>query len=114
MGFIIHVLVTAFALWAATRMVSGIVVPEQGLNLVFAAIVFGLVNALLKPVLVLLSLPVTILTFGLFLLVINALMLMLTAYLVPGMQVQGFAAAFWGALVVALVSWLVGMVFGLK
>jgi putative membrane protein len=114
MGFLIHVLVTAFALWAATRMVSGIVVPESGLNLIFAAIVFGLVNALLKPILVLLSLPVTLLTFGLFLLVINALMLMVTAYFVPGMEVQSFAAAFWGALAVAVVSWLVGLVFGLK
>jgi putative membrane protein len=114
MGFIIHVLVTAFALWAATRVVPGIVVPEQGLNLIFAAIVFGLANALLKPVLVVLSLPVTVLTLGLFLLVINALMLMLTAYIVPGMEVQGFMAAFWGALVVGVVSWLVGLVFGLR
>ena len=111
MGFIIQVLVTAFAMWAATRLVSGIRVPEQGLNLVFAAIIFGLVNALLKPALVLLSLPATILTFGLFLLVINALLLMLTAALVPGMEVDGFGSAFWGALVISAVSWLVGAVF---
>lgn len=114
MAFIIHVLVTAFALWAATRVVSGITVPEQGLNLLFAAIVFGLVNALVKPVLVLLSLPVTILTFGLFLLVINAAMLMLTAALVPGMEVEGFGAALLGAVVIGVVSWLVGLVFGLR
>ncbi len=114
MGFIIHVLVTAFALWTATRVVSGITVPEQGLNLIFAAIVFGLVNALVKPVFTVLTLPLTFLTLGLFLLVINALMLMLTAYVVPGMAVDGFASAFWGALVIAAVSWVVGLAFGLR
>jgi putative membrane protein len=114
MQFIVQTLVTAFALWAATRLVSGIRVPESGLALIFAAIVFGLVNALVKPLLVFLSLPITFLTLGLFLLVINALMLMLTAALVPGMQVNGFGSAFWGALVVSIVSWLVSVAFGLR
>lgn len=113
MGFLIQVLVTAFGLWAATRLVHGISVPEQGLNLIFAAIIFGLVNALVKPVFALLTLPLTFLTFGLFLLVINALMLMLTAQLMPGMVVDGFASAFWGALVIGAVSFLVGLVFGI-
>jgi putative membrane protein len=114
MPFIVHVLVTAFALWVAARVVSGITLPESQLALIFAAIVFGLVDALVRPVLVLLSLPITIVTLGLFLLVINALMLMLTAALVPGMQVNGFGAAFWGALVISIISWLVLLVFGLS
>jgi putative membrane protein len=114
MPFIVHVLVTAFALWVAARVVSGITLPESQLTLIFAAIVFGLVDALVRPVLVLLSLPITIVTLGLFLLVINALMLMLTAALVPGMQVNGFGAAFWGALVISIISWLVLLVFGLS
>lgn len=114
MGFIIHLLVTAFALWAATRLVSGITVPANAMPLLFAALIFGLVNALVKPVFTLLTLPLTFLTLGLFLLVINALMLMLTAKLVPGMAVDGFASAFWGALVISVVSFLVSMVFGLS
>ncbi len=113
MGFIVQVLVTAFALWAATRLVAGITVPDHGLSLVFAAIVFGLVNALVKPAFTLLTLPLTLVTFGLFLLVINALMLMLTAYVVPGMVVDGFASAFWGALVISVVGFVVGAAFGL-
>ena len=111
MGFIIHTLVTAFAFWCATRLIGGIAFSGP-LNMIIAAVVFGIVNALIRPVALLLSLPLTIITFGLFILVVNALMLWLTSALMPGMHVAGFSAAFLGALVVAVVSWIAGQVLG--
>ncbi|HEY4251027.1 MAG TPA: phage holin family protein [Roseomonas sp.] len=111
MGFIIHTLITAFAFWCATRVIGGISFTGP-LNMILAAVVFGVVNALIRPVAMLLSLPLTIVTFGLFILVVNALMLWLTAALMPGMHIAGFGSAFLGALVVAVVSWIVGQVAG--
>ncbi len=112
MGFLARTVITAFALWAATEIVPGIHV--SGLfGLILAAIVFGLVNALVRPLAVLLSLPLTLLTFGLFLLVVNAAMLGLTALLLPGMRIDGFWPALFGALVVSVVSWIVNRSLGL-
>lgn len=104
MGFLLRTLITALALWAATRLVPGIV-AEDGGALLLAALIFGLVNATVRPVAKLLTLPLTILTLGLFLLVINAGMLGLVAALVPGFRIDGFGPAFWGALVVGIVGW---------
>ncbi|MBL6456189.1 phage holin family protein [Belnapia sp. T6] len=110
MGFLARLFITAFALWAATQLVPGILV--RGLpSLLLAALIFGLVNAVVRPVLVLLSFPLTIVTLGLFLLVINAAMLGLTAALLPGFAVEGFGPAFWGAIVVSLVSWAANRIF---
>jgi putative membrane protein len=111
MDFLARTAITAFALWAATRLVSGIHAPDL-LPLLLAAVVFGLVNALVRPVAVLLSLPLTLLTFGLFLLVVNAAMLGLTALLVPGMRLDGFWPALFGAIVVSVVSWIVNRTIG--
>lgn len=72
-----------------------------------AALVLGLVNALIRPIILLLTLPVNILTLGLFTLVINALMLWLVSSIVKGFELQGFAPAFWGALILWLIGWLV-------
>ncbi|RYJ02308.1 MAG: phage holin family protein [Acetobacteraceae bacterium] len=110
MGFWARTFITAFALWAATQVVPGIHVGGL-IGLLLAALVFGLVNAVVRPVLVLLSLPLTIVTLGLFLLVVNAAMLGLTALLLPGFQVDGFGPALLGAIVVSLVSWAAGRVF---
>lgn len=110
MGFLAQFVITAFALWAATQMVSGITVRSLP-SLLLAALIFGLVNAVVRPVLVVLSLPLTILTFGLFLLVINAAMLKLTAALLPGFRVDGFGAAVLGSIVVSLVSWAAARLF---
>ncbi|SDC71741.1 phage holin family protein [Belnapia rosea] len=110
MGFLAHLLITAFALWAATQLVAGISVRSFG-SLLLAALIFGLVNAVVRPVLVLLSLPLTILTLGLFLLVINAAMLGLTAALLPGFRVEGFWPAVLGSVVVSLVSWAAARIF---
>ena len=110
-GFLARTAITAFALWAATEIVPGIQVSGLG-ALIVAALIFGLVNAAIRPVAVILSLPLTLLTLGLFLLVVNAAMLGLTALLLPGMQVDGFWPAFFGAIVVSVVSWVAHRLFG--
>lgn len=109
MGFLARTLITAFAFWCADLLIAGISFSGP-FSLVIAAIVFGIVNALIRPVLLLLSLPLTIVTLGLFVLVVNAAMLGLTALVIPGMHVSGFWAAFFGAIVVAIVSWIVNKV----
>jgi putative membrane protein len=111
MGFLARTAINAFALWAATEIVPGIHVAGLG-TLILAAVVFGLVNAVVRPVAVILSLPLTLLTFGLFLLVVNAAMLGLTALLLPGMRIAGFWPALFGAIVVSVVSWIASRAVG--
>lgn len=94
-------LVNAVALWVAAALVPGIHIAGTG-TLLLAALVIGLVNALLKPVLVILTLPVTLLTLGLFYLVLNGLLFYLAAALTPGFVLAGFWAAFFGAIVMSL------------
>ncbi|AUW93924.1 MAG: phage holin family protein [Sulfobacillus thermosulfidooxidans] len=79
-------------------------------SIIVAALVLGLVNTIIRPVVKLLTLPINLLTFGLFGLVINALMLWLVSAVVPGFMVHGFGAAFWGALILSIVSGVVGWV----
>ncbi len=110
MGFILHVLVTAVLIFLLGRIVPGIRVRD-GKAALLGALVLGLANALVRPVLVLLTLPVTILTLGLFLLVVNALMLALAAAVVKGFEIEGFGAAVWGSLVLAVMNFLVGLLF---
>jgi putative membrane protein len=74
---------------------------------IIAGVLLGLVNALVRPILILLTLPFTLVTLGFFLFVVNAICFALTAALVPGFDLSGFFAAFFGALVVTLVSWVV-------
>jgi len=102
--------VNAAALWAAASMVEGIRHTGTLTDLLVVAFVFGLINTFIKPVLKLLALPVRLLTLGLFSLVINAGLLWLAARLAAdrGFTVNGFAAAFWGALVVSVVSTILG------
>src|SRR5262245_33487641 len=104
--FILHWLVTAIALGVASRLIPGVRI-DSGPVLVVAALVLGFVNAVVRPVLVLLTLPLTVLTLGIFELVVNGIAFWIAAALVPGFQVATFGAAIGGALVVALVSWLV-------
>jgi putative membrane protein len=105
-GFVLRVLVNALAIWLATEIVPGLTVRRAATVLV-AAMVLGLVNAIVRPVLLVLTLPLTLVTLGLFLFVLNALCLWLTSAIVPGFEVRGFWAAFWGALVISAVSWVV-------
>jgi putative membrane protein len=106
-NFLIHWLVTAIALAVGARLVPGIHVGSLGVLLV-SGLVLGIVNALVRPVLVLLTLPITILTLGLFYLIVNAAAFGLAAALVPGFTVASFGSAIGGALVVSLVSWVLG------
>jgi len=111
MGFLVHILVSAALLFVLGRLVSGIEVRDPKAAL-FGALALGVANALIRPLLVLLTLPITIVTLGLFMFVVNALMLMLAAALVNGFEVKGFKSALWGSVVLGVMNILVGMVFG--
>lgn len=104
MGLLIRLAIVALGLWLASAIVPGIRVEGAG-ALVLAAVLLGLVNALVRPLVVLVTLPITILTLGLFLWVVNAAMLGLTAWLLPSFEVAGFGSALLGALVVGATSW---------
>lgn len=106
-NFLIHWLITALALAAAARLVPGIHVPSV-IVLLVSALVLGVVNAIVRPVLVILTLPITILTLGLFYLIVNAAAFGLAAALVPGFTVASLGSAVAGALIVGLVSWVLG------
>lgn len=105
MGFLIRLVVNAIALIAVAYLVPGVHVSGFGGALI-AALILGIVNAILRPVLVILSLPLEILTLGLFTLVINALLFWLVGKFGVGLTVDGFGPAFVGAIVLAIVSWL--------
>jgi len=107
---ILRIVINAVALWVAAYFVPGIGVTDQVTGLLVAAVVFGVVNALIKPIVSIVSCPITILTLGLFTLVINALMLMLTDYFAPGLSVDGFIPALIGGLVIGIVSTLLSFV----
>ena len=107
---ILHLLCTTAAIGAAVYLIDGVslVEPWRWWHLVLVGIVFGVLNALVKPVLTLFSLPVILLTLGLFYLVINAVILWLTAALVPILSVSGFVPALLGSLVISVVNWVLG------
>lgn len=111
--FILRAAIAAVGLWLATEWIQGLSI-DTPMTLVVAAVLLGIVNAFIRPLLILLTLPFTVVTLGLFLLVVNAAMLGLVAALLPGMHVAGFWAAFWGALLVSIVSWIGSMLFGPK
>jgi len=102
-------LVTSLALFAAAYLVGGVVIDEFWAGLAAAALL-GIANAVLRPILIVLTLPVTVLTLGLFLLVINALMLEFVAWAIDGFHVNGFWSAFFGALIISIVSWFVSLI----
>lgn len=103
--FLIHWLVTGVALAIGTRIVPGVVVSSTG-ALVVGALVLGLVNAIVRPVMTILTLPITVLTLGLFYLLVNGAAFGLAAGLVPGFRVASVGSAIGGALVVSIVSFL--------
>ncbi len=111
LGFLIRASVVALGLWLATVWVPGVFIDGPS-TLVLAGVLLGIVNSIVRPIAILLTLPMTILTLGLFLLVINAGMVALVAWILPGMHVASFWAAFWTAVVVSLVSivgsWFIG------
>ena len=110
-AFFAHLLITAALLLFVANLVKGVNVEGWGAAFI-GALVLGLVNAFVRPLMVVLTLPLTILTFGLFLLVVNALMLWLVAALVPGIRIQGFGAALLGSLLLALLNLAVDALVG--
>lgn len=111
--FILRAAIAALGLWLATEWVDGIYI-DAPTTLAIAAVLLGVVNAFVRPLVILLTLPFTVLTLGLFLLVVNAAMLGLVAAILPGMQIVGFWDAVWGALIVSVVSWIGSLAFGPK
>jgi len=114
--FLTRLVINAVALWVAVQWVGGITYEGDWLGLALVALIFGLVNAFIKPVLRFLACPLIILTLGLFTLVINAFMLLLTSALAVGLNlgfhVADFGAAFWGGLIVSIVSVILSLFIG--
>jgi putative membrane protein len=110
-GFLLRAAIVALGLWVASRIVPGIAFNSTE-TLVLAAVLLGIVNAIVRPVLIVLTFPITILTLGLFLLVVNGLMIELVAHLLDGFVVSGFGAAILASLVVTIVSWVVSWSVG--
>ena len=105
--FLLHWAITALSLWLASRVFRGISFADTS-SLVISALLLGFANAIVKPLLIVLTLPLTLLTFGLFLLVINALMILLVSALVRGFKVSGFWTAFFASIFIAVLSWVIG------
>ncbi|MEM7340547.1 MAG: phage holin family protein [Actinomycetota bacterium] len=109
MRIILRVLVNAVALWGAARLIDGIDLTEEIVPVLIVAAIFGVVNAILRPVLFLLSLPAIILTLGLFTFVVNGVLLLITDWLTGYLSVDGLWNAILGAIVISLVSWVLGI-----
>ncbi|MFZ5686299.1 MAG: phage holin family protein [Pseudomonadota bacterium] len=109
--FIVRAVFAALGLWLAAKVVPGVRVDDTG-TLIVAAVLLGIVNALVRPVVVILTLPLTIVTLGLFLLVVNAAMIGLVAMLLGGFSVAGLGPGILAAIVTGVVSWIGNMVVG--
>ncbi len=112
-GFLLRAAITALGLWIASEIFSGLHI-ESSAKLIVAALLLGVVNAFVRPLAFILTLPLTILTLGLFLLVLNAAMVGLVAWILPGFHVASFWTAVGTALVVSLVSWAASSAIGSK
>jgi putative membrane protein len=112
-GFLIRMLITSLGLWVASRVVPGMEISGFG-TLLGSALLLGFVNAVVRPLLILLTLPITILTLGIFLLVINAAMLGLVASLFDNFVINGLFSAILGSVIVSLVSWFASWFIGPK
>jgi putative membrane protein len=119
MGFLLRTLVTAVALWVATALLGGIELTgtngaEKTLTLIVVAVIFGIVNAVLKPIIKIFGCLFYILTLGLFALVVNAALFLLVSWICTQLRlpfhVDSFWSAFWGAIIVSVVSWLINLV----
>jgi len=103
--FLIRVVVNGVAVLLAARLIPGIALADP-ISAFIAGLVLGVINAIVRPLLIIITLPFTLLTLGLFIFVVNAVCLALVAWLVPGFSISGFWAAFLGALFISLVSWI--------
>jgi len=111
LGFVVRLLIGALGLWLASELVPGIAV-HGAWTLLGAALLLGIVNAVVRPMLVILTLPITVLTLGLFLLVINAATLGLVAWMLDNFTIAGFWPALFGAIVVSVTGWLASYFIG--
>ena len=109
--FLIQAVVTALGLWLASEVVDGVEVLSSG-SLIAAAVLLGIVNALVRPVLTFITFPITVITFGLFLLVVNAATIGLVAMLLGGFNVDGLLPGIGAAVITGLVSWIAGWFIG--
>ena len=105
--FLLHWAITAISLWVASQIFQGIKFANAS-SLIASALLLGFANAIVKPLLIVLTLPLTLLTFGLFLLVINALMILLVSSLVKGFRVSSFWTAFFASIFISVLSFLIG------
>jgi putative membrane protein len=103
-GFLIRLLITALGLWVADRLLGGITITGTG-SLIVSALVLGIVNAVIRPVLLVLTFPLTVLTLGLFVFIVNGISLGLAAWLIPGFHVASLFSATLAAVIVGLTSW---------
>jgi len=111
LGFLLRWSINLLALVIAGLVMPGIKIESIGMGIIAAGIL-GVINAVIRPVVLILTLPINLLTLGLFTLVINAAMLMLVSEMVPGLIIAGFRSAFFGAIIISLISWLVNMFVG--
>jgi putative membrane protein len=112
-GFILRAVIAAFGLWMATRWIDGVRIDTPS-TLLFAAALLGIVNAFVRPIAIVLTFPITIVTLGLFLLVVNAGMVALVAWMLPGFHLAGFGAALLTALLVGVTGWIGSWFIGSK
>lgn len=110
-GFLLRWFIGSLGLWLAATIVPGVNVEGVG-TLMIAALLLGVVNAVVRPLLIILTLPITVITLGLFLLVINAAMLALVAWALPGLTIDGFFSALLGSIVISAVAWLASWFIG--
>jgi putative membrane protein len=116
--WLLRIMINSLSIAVAVKVVSGITFTGEWWKMIMIGAVFGLVNTLIKPIVTIFAIPLIILTLGLFTLIVNTLMLLITARLSHplelGLQIQGFWPAFWGALIVSIVSMLLAWITGLK
>jgi putative membrane protein len=112
-GFLLRAVIAGFGLWIATRWVDGFRIDDST-TLLFAALLLGIVNGFVRPIAIVLTFPITVVTLGLFLLVINAAMLGLVAWFLPGFHIASFWPALLGALIVGLTGWIGSWFIGSK
>jgi putative membrane protein len=110
-GLVFRLVITALGLWAAATIVPGVTITGVG-SLIVAALLLGIVNAVIRPVILILTLPLTIVTLGLFIFVVNGISLALVAWVMPGFTLSGLGAAILGSIVVGLTSWFASTFVG--
>jgi len=110
-GFVVRLLITALGLWVADQLLGGITITGTG-ALIISALLLGVVNAIIRPIILILTLPLTVLTLGFFILIVNGISLAIAAWLVPGFQIAGLWSATLGAIIVGLTGWAASAFIG--